>query len=34
MPEASKSNIHGFIHGSYAGKNFNTGGVEDHQINK
>jgi hypothetical protein len=34
MPEASNSNVHGFIHGSYAGATFNTRGVEDHQINK
>jgi len=33
MPEASKSNIHGFIHGSSARTIFNTGGVEEHQIN-
>jgi hypothetical protein len=34
MPEASKSNIHGFIHGSCAGTINNTGGVEELQINK
>jgi len=34
MPEASKSNIHGFIHGICPGTINNTGGVEDLQINK
>jgi len=34
MPEASKSNIHGFIHGSCAGAIYNTGGVEEPQVNK
>jgi hypothetical protein len=34
MPEASKSNIHGFIHGNCVGANFNTGGVEELQVNK
>jgi len=41
MPEASKSNVHGLIHGSCAGKIYNTGepaplrrGVEDPQVNK
>jgi len=31
MPEAFKSNIHGFIHGNCAGKFYNTGGVEELQ---
>jgi len=34
MPEASKSNNHGFIHGICAGAICNTGGVEELQINK
>lgn len=34
MPEASKSNIHGLIHGNCAGAIFNTGGVEELQVNK
>jgi len=41
MPEASKSNVHGFIHGSCAGEICNTGepaplrrGVEEPQVNK
>jgi len=34
MPEASKSNVHGFILGSCAGEIYNTGGVEEPQVNK
>jgi len=32
MPEASKSNIHGLIHGNCEGKIYNAGGVEELQI--
>ena len=31
MPEASKPNIHGYIHGRIAVAVFNTGGVEENQ---
>jgi len=34
MPEASKSNIHGYIHGIRLAWSINTGGVEEIQINK
>ena len=29
MPEASKSNIHGYIHGKMKDNHYNTGGVEE-----
>jgi len=34
MPAASKSNIHGYIHGKGLTMNVNTSGVEEIQINK
>jgi hypothetical protein len=34
MPEASKSNVHGYIHGSCDLAILNTGGVEELQVNK
>jgi len=34
MPEASNSNVHGFIHGSCTVAIYNTGGVEESQVNK
>jgi hypothetical protein len=34
MPAASKSNIHGHIHGKESKKSVNTAGVEEYQVKK
>ena len=33
MPAASKSNIHGYIHGKGLKKSVNPGGVEENHVN-